>query len=232
MARTPQSVRCTGIRSDGNPCRAWAVHGTTVCRKHGAQLPNVRAKAAARRVETVVRNAMTGYGLPLPDGPNSSPESQLLGEIRRTGGHIKFLEEKVATLAHDDIVWGRVTKEVQEATGFSEDNKAGSYEKVVDQARLNVWVELYQKERKHLVDVCRIAIAAGFEERRVQVEEQAAAALNAVIAKILYGLGMDPLDPEVRNVVRMSLLELDGAAVVDGTGFEQPEPMPVAKRGR
>lgn len=209
--KVAQGIKCSGIKTDGTPCKNWAVTGTTVCRKHGAQLPAVRQKAAERRVERVMRNAMAGYGSPLPEGPESSPESQLLLEIRRTGGHVAFLEEKVASIAHDDIVWGRVLEEVKDATGYSEDNH--SYTKSVDQARLSIWVDLYQKERNHLVNVCRIAIAAGFEERRVTAEETASTALNAVIANILYGLGLDPLDPEVRNVVRLGLLELDRGAV-------------------
>jgi hypothetical protein len=207
-----RGVRCHAIaRSTGQQCQRWAVDGADVCRKHGAQLPVVRARAASNRAARIVEQALAGYGSPLPEGPDATPEAQILAEIRRTGGHVKFLEEKVATLAQDDIVWGRVMKEVKEATGWGENND--SYVKTVDQARHNIWVELYQRERKHLVDVCKVAIAAGFEERRVQAEEQAATAVNAVIAKIIYGLGQDPLDPEVRNVVRMALLDLDATVL-------------------
>lgn len=209
--KVAQGIKCTGMTSAGAKCKNWAVTGTTVCRKHGAQLPAVRQKAAERRAERVVRNAMAGYGFPLPEG--TQPEDQLLLEIRRTGGHVQFLEEKIATIKQDDLVWGRISEEVKDATGYSENDS--SYTKSVDQARLSIWVDLYQKERRHLVDVCRIAIAAGFEGRRVAAEEQAAAAVNMVIGNILYGLGLDPLDPEVRNVVRLGLLELDQAQVYD-----------------
>jgi hypothetical protein len=212
VTRPTRGVKCTAMaRSTGKRCERWPVNGTDVCLKHGAQLPAVKQKAAQRRAATVMKNAMAGYGSPLPEDANASPESQLLLEIRRTGGHVAFLEEKVATIAHDDIVWGRILEEVKDATGYSEDNH--SYTKSVDQARLSIWVDLYQKERKHLVDVCRIAIAAGFEERRVTAEETASTALNTVIANILYGLGLDPLDPEVRNVVRLGLLELDRGVI-------------------
>jgi hypothetical protein len=192
-------------------CRRAAIDGAEVCQKHGGQLPAVKQKAAQRRVERVVRNAMVGYGSPLPEG--TSPESQILMEIRRTGGHVQFLEEQVATIKHEDLVWGRISDEVKDATGYSEDNH--SYVKTVDQARISLWVDLYQKERKHLVDVCRIAMAAGFEERRVKAEEQAASAVNMVIGNILHGLGLDPMNPEVRNVVRLGLLELDRVVDAD-----------------
>jgi hypothetical protein len=41
-------VRCIGIASTtGERCRRWSLRGTNVCRKHGAQLPNVRDHAEA-----------------------------------------------------------------------------------------------------------------------------------------------------------------------------------------
>jgi hypothetical protein len=43
---------------------------------------------------------------------------------------------------------------------------------VVSKAGVNVWLMLYQAERKHLVDVCQVAINCGIEERRVKLAEQ------------------------------------------------------------
>lgn len=41
-------VRCQGIASTtGERCKRWSLRGTTVCRKHGAQFPNVREHADA-----------------------------------------------------------------------------------------------------------------------------------------------------------------------------------------
>lgn len=41
-------TRCTGLRkSDGERCERWSLRGTTVCKKHGAQLPSVQEHAAA-----------------------------------------------------------------------------------------------------------------------------------------------------------------------------------------
>lgn len=41
-------VRCTGTASTtGERCRRWSLRGTTVCRKHGGQLQNVRDHADA-----------------------------------------------------------------------------------------------------------------------------------------------------------------------------------------
>jgi hypothetical protein len=50
-------VRCTAHRTDGAPCRAWAIRGGRVCAAHGGRAPQVR-DAARRRLESA---ALTGY---------------------------------------------------------------------------------------------------------------------------------------------------------------------------
>lgn len=40
-------VRCTATKNNGERCRKWSLRGTTVCIRHGAQLPNVREHANA-----------------------------------------------------------------------------------------------------------------------------------------------------------------------------------------
>lgn len=41
-------IRCTGTSSTtGERCKKWSLRGTTVCKNHGAQLPNVQEHAAA-----------------------------------------------------------------------------------------------------------------------------------------------------------------------------------------
>jgi hypothetical protein len=46
--RLRPAVRCTAHRRDGRPCRAWAIHGGTVCWAHGGAAPQVRRAALAR----------------------------------------------------------------------------------------------------------------------------------------------------------------------------------------
>src|SRR3954471_24887260 len=49
MARVRQARRCTARRTDGRPCRCYAIVGGKVCRVHGGAARQVRA-AAERRV--------------------------------------------------------------------------------------------------------------------------------------------------------------------------------------
>lgn len=48
FAYADQPRRCRAHRKDGQPCRAWAIRGGYVCRKHGGAAPQVRAKAEQR----------------------------------------------------------------------------------------------------------------------------------------------------------------------------------------
>lgn len=46
------AVRCHGHRSDGSPCKRWAIRGGFVCPSHGGRAPQVR-RAAGRRLTEV-----------------------------------------------------------------------------------------------------------------------------------------------------------------------------------
>lgn len=59
------SVKCSATaKTTGEQCTQWAMHGGTVCRMHGGEAPQVRAKAneriaamvypALKRVETLI----------------------------------------------------------------------------------------------------------------------------------------------------------------------------------
>jgi len=47
----PIARQCVAHKKNGQRCRASAVHGATVCIKHGGAAPQVRAKAALRILE-------------------------------------------------------------------------------------------------------------------------------------------------------------------------------------
>jgi len=57
VARVRQARRCHAHRSDGKPCRAWAITGGYVCMAHGGAAPQVRQEAAIRRFEEPIRKA-------------------------------------------------------------------------------------------------------------------------------------------------------------------------------
>jgi hypothetical protein len=138
-------------------------------------MPNNRA--AAR--EEAARRLVVTYGLPR----DISPGDALLEEVQATAGHVAWLRAKVAELEDADLVWGVTEESDQQATEFPGVNTTRA-------AKPNVWLDLYRQERKHLVDVCKAALAAGIEERRVKLAEQQGALVAGVIRAILGDLDL------------------------------------------
>ncbi|WP_203822655.1 hypothetical protein [Paractinoplanes ferrugineus] len=122
---------------------------------------------------------MNTFGLPR----EVDPRDALLEEIYRTAGAVDWLHQQVVKLEAEQVTWGKaeeVEKQAGEFPGVDTTHKAS----------VNVWVELWQKERKHLVDVSKAAIAAGLEERKVRLAEQQGAMLAGVIKNILGDLDL------------------------------------------
>ena len=166
--------KCTAHRTNGEPCGAYAIRGGTVCRVHGGSIPSVKAKAQERLERDKLITLMHAYGLRRDIGP----EEALLEEVQYTAGHVAWLREQVAALEPAAMVWG-VTEEAER--GASEFPGTD----VTRSARPSVWLDLYQRERTHLVNVCKAAISAGIEERRVRIAESQGALVAEVIRRIL-----------------------------------------------
>lgn len=168
-----ESRRCTGkSKQSGQRCKRAASPGLDKCPMHSGLSKAERLKRAA---EEQARKAVVIYGLPR----DISPTEALLEEVRYTAGHVAWLRERVHEIEQADLVWG--TTKVK--TG-------GEDHGTTEEAAPSIWLELYYRERKHLVDVTKAAIAAGIEERRVKLAEQQGALLVKVIRGILGDLGL------------------------------------------
>lgn len=192
-----EPVLCTAHSSQtGKPCQKAPLKGSTVCRSHGGKSPNGMA-AAERHLSTErAAAAVVTYGLPV----DIDPHDALMEEIARTAGHVRWLAEMVQEIQPDALIWGKSGTETHQSTGF----QAGQYASVSHAAAPNIWLTLYQSERTHLVNVCKAAIGAGIEERRVRLAEGMGALLANVIESILEDLGMRD-DPRVPAIVRRRL---------------------------
>ena len=60
MAPNRQARRCKARRSDGQPCRAYAIIGGVVCAAHGGRAPRVRQAARVRHVRGAARGVRHG----------------------------------------------------------------------------------------------------------------------------------------------------------------------------
>jgi hypothetical protein len=178
----PEPRRCKAKSSQtGQPCRKPPMKGQDVCATHGGRAPQNRAAAERRLNEIKALKAVANFGLPREIDANDA----LLEELYRTAGAIDWLHAQILDLEPDAITWGQ-----------TEENEIGSGEwkgtNSTYGAAVNVWVQLWQKERDHLVAVSKAAIAAGIEERRIKLAEQQGALLASVIKSILGDLQLTP----------------------------------------
>ena len=173
--------KCSRRRTNGEPCTKWPMKGQKVCATHGGSSPQAKA-AAERRIQAAqAEAAVVTFGLPR----EIDPRDALLEEVYRTAGAVDWLHQQIRALAPDDVIWGKaeeVNKQGGEFPGLD----------VTHKAAVNIWVDLWQRERKHLMDVCKVAIAAGIEERKVRLAEQQGALLAGVIKSILGDLNLTP----------------------------------------
>lgn len=197
--------KCGAKKRQGDGCckrpAGWGTEhpGTGRCKLHGGATVSHRDAAS----EEMMRRAVVTYGLPRDIAPGDA----LLEEVHATAGHVAWLREQVQALKPDELGWGMTEQVEKHATEFSGTDTTHA-------AALNMWLEQYRWERKHLVDVTKAAISAGIEERRVKLAEAQGALLNGVIRRILDRLDLTDGQRTLLPVVVPE--ELRRAAVMAG----------------
>lgn len=161
------------LKRDGT-CRRPAGWGTPHpgsgrCKLHGGCSPSHVASAIAAKI----RDGTATYGAPR----DITPAAALLEEVRYAAGHVAWLRGKVAELEPEALTWGLAEVAEKNATEFGGTDR-------IERAALNVWLEAYHRERRYLLDVSKAALAAGVEERLVQLAEAQGLAVVAVLARV------------------------------------------------
>jgi len=178
----PEPPKCKAkSRRTGQRCQRWPMLGQDVCPTHGGKAPQNLAAAARRMAEVKAAKYVETFGLPR----EIDPRDALLEEVYRTAGAIDWLHAHIRDLEPEDVVWGKTDEVTKTATEYEGVDTTYA-------AAVNVWVKLWQDERKHLVDVSKAAISAGIEERRVKLAEQQGALLAGVIKAVLGDLELTP----------------------------------------
>lgn len=167
--------RCTAHNRAGQPCGKHPLRGQQVCANHGGKSPRALNAAEVRLQQREALLAVETFGLPVPVDPHTA----LLEELHRTAGAVAWLGAIVADLERKDVVWGQTRVKV-----------GGDDAGTTHEAKPNLWVALWQGERKHLVDVAAACAKAGIEERRIQLAEGQGRMLAAVIQRILGRLDL------------------------------------------
>jgi hypothetical protein len=146
---------------------------------HGGGASQVKAAAVERVRQAEIVEAARVYGVPR----EIEPAIGIREEIWRTAGAISWLSEIVSGLEQQDVIFGTTRLERSSGTG----QRGGDVESstAVREAKLNLWVELLFRERKHFAEICAKAVALGLADREVQLAEQQGHMVAAVVLAIL-----------------------------------------------
>lgn len=190
-------------RSTGEMCTRTAMSGTPWCEFHGRRSHN---KASTAHTKAKALTAMQRFVEPYTG--DIDPVSVFEQEFRRTLGRIRWLDEQLAALdSEEDLIWG-LTKE--ESVGASE--SPGTNETY--EARVHLLVEMQNWERKHLLDMEKVWIAAKMDEQKLNLMKRYVEATYTAVVRAINMLGLDSTDPKVQEALSAALLgdqDEDGA---------------------
>lgn len=182
-------TRQKGAKNRCSRPAGWGVDvGYGFCKLHAGQTKTGLKRSAKERAVEIINT----YGLPV----DTTATEALEGELKRTAGHVAWLQTKIAeTPKDDDLVYS-----------------VGGGQNTAPAIEPSVWVRLYQAERKHLTDVAKACHAVGIDERRVQLAEQQGQLLAQAVQGMLRELGVEH-DPRTPRIVRKYLMLAQGGVI-------------------
>lgn len=187
--------KCAGITRLGRQCQNPPyAPDVSYCHVHGGGHHDQQVKG---NTQTPTHAFLELYGMPIK---GKTPEEAITEEIERTAGHVQWLGEQIRMSDPESFtksLWlfrrddGWISGDDLDMTDF--------------RGAAAIWIDLYIRERNHLVRVSEVALKAGFEERRVKLAETLAERMGLAITNMLGQLGHDVNDPAVRQVAAAAL---------------------------
>ena len=185
---------CTSNRSKGRGlCHALAAIGIGRCNIHAG----VKVSEDANHLLALEQRRNPMAGQPMDIGPAEA----LLWRVRVLAGEVARLDEVIAGLEADELVWGK-THEVDDDTGAQPGTKT-TYG-----ARVNTWLIIRAQRERALQDACEAALRANIEERMVRLAEQQGASIHRLLMNVLTDFGVPLDDPRIGVIVPRRLREL------------------------
>jgi hypothetical protein len=179
------------------PCQQWKGFRTShpgigSCWVHGGATANHQVAADRAMVEQRMRT----FGNPI----EKDPLNALLEEVHRSAGHVAWLQDLVGELEHGGAGYKKTTNDEGEMvftplSGLTQLDRSGKFEKA------SVWVELYQNERQHLARVCKMALDAGVDERRINLIERQATAVVELVKGVLDDFNLTEEQLAMKNEI-------------------------------
>lgn len=207
--------RCTATSRSGERCKRWAIKGGRVCRSHGGAAPQVRA-AAERRLEQDRIAGEVSELLDRFDIPDEHPLEGLISVVRSTGRMMRALESLVRSLdlrpdVLVDVVGDGLERGGDTGLRFETTNDPLYGPDHKGDGKPHVLVEMWRTWSEQYARVCKLALDAGVDERRLQME---AAEVDTLYAATMKALMAAEVSSAQQNVFAQALAaELRGESM-------------------
>lgn len=159
---------CGAVKTDGSGkvCQLQAGYGTDhlgwgKCKWHFGNTRALKTAAAREEAEEIIKTFAAGVRV------DAEPDVLMLQEIQRTAAIVEWFEKLIGEMGINELV---------HLTDIG--------------ARPRAFVDIYQRERAHLINSCKIAISLGLAERQVKLAEEQGALLATCIKLILGDLNL------------------------------------------
>lgn len=154
--------KCSGQRSDGQPCGNWPIKGGTVCGYHGGKAPQVKAKARERVAEEQARAQLARLDVEPVDDP--------LSELARITGQVIAWKDQIAA-------------KVNELTSIRYSTETGEQLR----AEVGLLERAFDRCERFLTAMARLNI----DERLAAISEQRAEVIITVFTVALERAGIE-----------------------------------------
>jgi hypothetical protein len=146
--------------------------------------------------------AVAQHSNPIAGQPmDIGPAEALLWRVRVLAGEVSRLDDLIAGLERDELVYG-ITREE------STETPDGLLTRTVTESRINVWVVLRHQREQMLATACEAALRANIEERLVRLAEQQGAVIHHLLITVLVDFGISSDDPRIPQIIPQRLREL------------------------
>lgn len=161
MAKVRQARKCQGRKQDGSPCGAYAIQGSTVCRRHGGDLPSIREAAQRRVVEDKIERVLARMDV----DPVKDPVALLALMAGRAASWCEAIAERV-----------------NELTSLRYSTEGGEQLR----AEIALWERAMDRCEKFAHNLARLNL----DERLVKVEERQVDLVKQALAAALADMGL------------------------------------------
>jgi hypothetical protein len=166
----------------GQRCRQWAMHGLSVCWRHGGAASQVKARGAQRVAQWTARRELVRLGAAV----DVHPIDALLEMVREAAGNVAFLRGRVSELDQQAglVALPSDADQLFRAEGIYGPDHQGD-------GKRHILVAMYDEERDRLAKFAKLALDAGVDEKLVRIAEAQGQQLAGVVRAAVRAAAAD-----------------------------------------